>query len=88
MVDLWNSKMEKVAAYVDAVGDGIDILSIYLKRPSKNRELAAAGNNAKKKEEIERKRYAKQTERYRDRTGHYRDRPRRCWSPTDATGLS
>lgn len=55
--DTWNAKLENAAGYISAVGAGIDILSNMFEA-AKNRELEAAGNNTKKKEEIER-RYAK-----------------------------
>jgi len=55
--DLWDAKLEKATQYIDSVGYGIDILG-QMFEAQKQKELKAAGDNAKKKEEIEKK-YAK-----------------------------
>lgn len=55
--DLWDGKLQRAAEYVDSVGYGIDILS-QMFEAAKQRELAAAGDNEKKKAEINKK-YAK-----------------------------
>jgi hypothetical protein len=58
-LDTWNAKIQKAAEYVDSVGYGIDILG-QIFEAQKQKELKAAGDNAKKKEEIERKYARKQ----------------------------
>lgn len=58
-LDLWQAKIDKAAAYVDSVGYGIDILGQAFEA-AKQKELAAAGDNAKKKAEIEKKYAQKQ----------------------------
>jgi hypothetical protein len=58
-VDMWNTKIDKASQYIDSVGFGIDILG-QMFEAQKQKELAAAGDNAKKKEEIERKYARKQ----------------------------
>lgn len=57
--DLWNGKLEEAAAYIDSVGYGIEVLG-QMFEAAKQKELAAAGDSAKKKAEIEKKYARKQ----------------------------
>lgn len=56
-LELWNTKLEQAQFYTETVGGLLDVISV-MQQNAMNKELALAGDNAKKREEIE-KRYAK-----------------------------